>query len=238
MEPAVRCRAVCKHFDAGINRVEALRGVDLDVQPGEMTFLVGPSGCGKTTLISVVAGLLDTSAGEVSLFGSNVGSLTPDARIDFRLKHIGFVFQQYNLLPSLTAAENAAVPLIAAGVRRSKAVDRARTLLIRLGLEDRLDAMPGTLSGGQQQRVALARALVHGPRLVLCDEPTAALDHATGEAVMESLVAVAVQPDCAVLVVTHDSRLFHFADTVAHMDDGRIARIELGKKSRSTDSTS
>ena len=231
MQPAVRCRAVSKHFDAGSNRVEALRGVDLEVQPGEMTFLVGPSGCGKTTLISVVAGLLDASSGEVCLFGRNVAELNANARIDFRLKEIGFVFQQYNLLPSLTAAENAAVPLIAAGVPRREAVRRAEEMLHRLQLQDRLDALPGTLSGGQQQRVALARALVHAPRLVLCDEPTAALDHATGESVMESLISVAVRPECAVLVVTHDSRLFHLADRVAHMDDGRIARVECGRKS-------
>lgn len=223
---AVRCRAVQKHFGDGDNRVHVLRGVDFEVRQGGLTFLVGPSGCGKTTLISVIAGLLDTTAGEVELFGRNTEQLPAEQRILFRRRHLGFVFQQYNLLPALTAAENAAVPLLAAGVKRREAVERARALLVKLGLEQRMEALPGKLSGGQQQRVALARALVHEPRLIVCDEPTAALDHATGEAVMELLAGSAVHPDRAVIVVTHDSRVFHFASAIAHMDDGRILRTE------------
>jgi putative ABC transport system ATP-binding protein len=211
--------------------VLALRGVDLDVRMGETTFLVGPSGCGKTTLLSVVAGLLDSSGGEIELFGENVERFRPEQRILFRRTNLGFVFQQYNLLPALSAAENAAVPLLAAGMRRSEAVAQAKELLARLGLENRLDMLPRELSGGQQQRVALARALVHEPRLILCDEPTAALDHATGEAVMALLVSTAVQPDRAVIVVTHDTRVFHFADTIAHMDDGRILKTESRRQS-------
>ena len=197
MNTAVHCRELKKEFGSGQARVLALRGVDFDVSFGETTFLVGPSGCGKTTLLSVVAGLLDSSGGEVKLFGENVERFRPEQRILFRRKNLGFVFQQYNLLPALTAAENAAVPLFAAGTKRREAVAHARELLVRLGLENRLDTLPSTLSGGQQQRVALARALVHEPRLILCDEPTAALDHATGEAVMELLVSTAVQPDRA-----------------------------------------
>jgi putative ABC transport system ATP-binding protein len=210
--------------------VLALRGVDFEVRFGETTFLVGPSGCGKTTLLSVVAGLLDSSGGAVELFGENVERFRPDQRTLLRRKNLGFVFQQYNLLPALTAAENAAVPLFAAGMKRREAVAQAKELLVRLGLENRLDTLPSALSGGQQQRVALARALVHEPRLILCDEPTAALDHATGEAVMELLVSSAVQPDRAVIVVTHDTRVFHFADTIAHMDDGRILKTESHRR--------
>lgn len=221
-ELAVRCAGVEKHFGDGDARVQVLRGVDFTVKPGQLSFLVGPSGCGKTTLISVIAGLLDTTAGSVELFGQNTERLTAENRVLFRRRNLGFVFQQYNLLPSLTAAENAAVPLLAAGLKRRDALDRSRALLVRLGLEKRMDAYPSKLSGGQQQRVALARALVHEPRLIVCDEPTAALDHATGEAVMELLASSAVQPDRAVIVVTHDNRVFHFADTIAHMDDGRI----------------
>lgn len=223
---AVSCRQVLKHFGEGDARVHVLRGVDFEVQAGHLSFLVGPSGCGKTTLISVIAGLLDPTAGDVELFGQRTGAMAPREQILFRRRNLGFVFQQYNLLPSLTAVENAAVPLMAAGLRRREALDRARALLVRLGLENRLDVFPAKLSGGQQQRVALARALVHEPRLVVCDEPTAALDHASGEAVMELLARAAVQPDRAVIVVTHDSRVFHFADSVAHMDDGRITRVE------------
>jgi putative ABC transport system ATP-binding protein len=223
---AVRCRDVQKHFGDGDARVHALRGVDFEARRGQLTFLVGPSGCGKTTLISVIAGLLDSTAGDVELFGQNTARLAPREQTLFRRRNLGFVFQQYNLLPALTAAENAAVPLLAAGVKRPEALDCAKSLLARLGLEHRVDAMPSKLSGGQQQRVALARALVHEPRLVVCDEPTAALDHATGESVMELLAASAVHPDRAVIVVTHDNRVFHFADSVAHMDDGRITRVE------------
>jgi putative ABC transport system ATP-binding protein len=234
MNTAVHCLKLEKEFGSGQARVLALRGVDFDVRFGETTFLVGPSGCGKTTLLSVVAGLLDSSGGEVELFGENVESFRPDQRILFRRKNLGFVFQQYNLLPALTAAENTAVPLFAAGMKRREAVAHAKELLVRLGLENRLEALPSTLSGGQQQRVALARALVHEPRLILCDEPTAALDHATGEAVMELLVSTAVQPDRAVIVVTHDTRVFHFADTIAHMDDGRILKTESRRRTKTS----
>jgi putative ABC transport system ATP-binding protein len=224
--PAVSCRDVRKSFGTGEAAVEVLRGVDFEAIRGRLTFLVGPSGCGKTTLISVIAGLLNKGAGRVELFGQDVETLTPHDRILFRRKNLGFVYQQFNLLPALTAAENAAVPLLVAGVPRAKAVDRARNLLVKLGLEHRLDSTPNKLSGGQQQRVTLARALVHEPRLIICDEPTAALDHATGEAVMELLAENAVHPDRAVIVVTHDNRVFHYADAIAHMDDGRITRTQ------------
>jgi putative ABC transport system ATP-binding protein len=223
---AVECTSVVKHFGTGEARVEVLRGVDFEAALGELTFLVGPSGCGKTTLISVIAGLLDPSGGNVSLFGEEPAAMRSEEQIAFRRRNLGFVFQQYNLLPALTAAENAAVPLLAAGWKRPAAVDRAMSLLERLGMKERANAYPRQLSGGQQQRVALARALVHEPRLIVCDEPTAALDHATGESVMELLADAAVHPDRAVIVVTHDNRVFHFADTIAHMNDGQIVRVE------------
>lgn len=230
---AVECTSVLKHFGDGEARVEVLRGVDFEAALGELTFLVGPSGCGKTTLISVIAGLLDPSGGSVSLFGEDPAGMRSAERITFRRKNLGFVFQQYNLLPALTAAENAAVPLLAAGWKRPAAVDCATALLERLGMKERARAFPRQLSGGQQQRVALARALVHEPRLIVCDEPTAALDHATGESVMELLADAAVHPDRAVIVVTHDNRVFHFADTIAHMNDGEIVQVEAGRRSNS-----
>ena len=233
-DTAVSCRQVTKEFGTGDNRALVLRGVDFDVQFGEMTLLVGPSGCGKTTLLSVIAGLLDPTSGGISVLGHNVDQLSGSASILFRRKNLGFVFQQYNLLPALTAAENAAVPLLAAGVPRKRAVDQASALLADLGLDQRLHALPSQLSGGQQQRVALARALVHEPRLIVCDEPTSALDHETGHAVMELLTKVAVRDDRAVIVVTHDSRVFEFADRIAHMDDGRIVRTEASQEARFT----
>jgi putative ABC transport system ATP-binding protein len=222
---AVSCRDVQKHFGDGEARVQALRGVEFSARFGELSFLVGPSGCGKTTLISVIAGLLDRTAGELSLLGVDVDALTPADRVLFRRKNVGFLFQQYNLLPAFTAAENVAIPLLISGVQRKEALDRARSLLSRLGLAQRTEAFPSKLSGGQQQRVALARALVHEPRLVICDEPTAALDHKSGEAVMDLLAANAVQPNRAVIVVTHDTRVFHYARTIAHMDDGTIVKV-------------
>jgi len=222
----VSCRNVQKWFGSGDTKVEALRGVDFDTRVGELSFLVGPSGCGKTTLISIIAGLLDRTGGELSVLGTRVDELSAVERVLFRRQNLGFIFQQFNLLPALTAAENVAVPLIAAGTTRRRAVERANALLSELGLGNRLDALPLTLSGGQQQRVAIARALIHEPRLVVCDEPTAALDHASGDAVMRLLAANAVRPGRTVIVVTHDTRVFHYADSIAHMDDGRVVNVE------------
>jgi putative ABC transport system ATP-binding protein len=227
-EYAVVCREVEKWFGEGESRVHALRGVDLEIRMGELGMLVGPSGCGKTTLLSVIAGLLDNSGGELEVLGETPAQMGQQERILFRRRNLGFVFQQYNLLPALNAAENVAVPLLAAGMKRKDAVDEATALLALLGMQDRASSLPSQLSGGQQQRVALARALVHKPRLVVCDEPTSALDAKTGHAVMELLSEVAVRPDRAVVVVTHDSRVFDFADTIAHMDDGRIQTVESG----------
>ena len=225
---AVRCRGITKEFGRGEGRMLALRGVDLDVRFGEMTLLVGPSGCGKTTLISVIAGLLDPTDGRVEVLGEELGDLTGGRLVDFRGLNLGFVFQQYNLLPALTAAENAAIPLLALGKPRREAVKRAGELLCQVGLGDRLGSYPSQLSGGQQQRVAIARALVHQPRLLVCDEPTAALDAESGRVVMGLLREVAVHPGRAVIVVTHDSRVFDFGERIVHMDDGRIDRVEVG----------
>jgi len=222
---AVSCHGVQKHYGEGETRIDALRGVDFSARFGELSFLVGPSGCGKTTLLCVIAGLLDRNEGDLTVLGQRPDDLSNSERVLFRRRNLGFVFQQYNLLPALTAAENVAVPLLAAEVPRKEALDRSKALLSRLGMEKRAGAFPTKLSGGQQQRVALARALVHEPRIIVCDEPTAALDHATGETVMDLLASNAVQPDRAVIVVTHDSRVFHHADSIARMDDGRIVEV-------------
>ena len=230
-DTAVCCRQVTKEFGSGDNRALVLRGVDFDARFGEMTLLAGPSGSGKTTLLSVVAGLLNPTSGTISVLGRSLNRLSGAESIVFRRKNLGFVFQQYNLLPALTAAENAAVALLAAGVPRRRAVAQASDVLASLGLEQRLHALPSQLSGGQQQRVALARALVHEPRLIVCDEPTSALDHETGCAVMDLLTKAAVRPGRALIVVTHDSRIFEFADRIAHIDDGRITKTEKAEKS-------
>ena len=226
LQRAVVCRGLTKEFGDGDAKVLALRGVDMDVSAGQMTLLVGQSGCGKTTLISIIAGLLDPTAGRLTVLGQDMAKLKGTRLVSFRGRHIGFVFQQYNLLPALTAAENAAVPLVIAGVRRDEAVGRAKAVLESVGLADKVHALPSQLSGGQQQRVAIARALVHEPKLLVCDEPTAALDAHSGRTVMELLKKVAVQPGRAVVVVTHDNRVFEFGDRIIHMSDGRIERVE------------
>ncbi len=222
----VECRRVVKEFGDGETRLRVLHDIDLQVLAGEMTLLVGPSGCGKTTLISIIAGLLDPTAGEVSLFGVEQSRLSRRALVAYRAKNIGFVFQQYNLLPALTAAENVSIPLLIGNMPRKQAVERARQVLAEVGLANRADSYPSQLSGGQQQRVAIARALVHEPRLLVCDEPTAALDAHSGQTVMELLCRVAVQPDRSVIVVTHDSRVFSYGDRIVSMADGRIERVE------------
>ena len=222
---AVRVRGVTKQFGAGDSLTKALRGVDLDVPYGELLMLVGPSGCGKTTLVSIIAGTLEPSDGAVTVLGHDLVAMSNGRRVRFRRENVGFVFQAYNLLPALTAAENAAVPLLIAGWKRAHAVDAAGDILDRLGLGDRLASLPSELSGGQQQRVAIARALVHGPRLLVCDEPTSALDAENGRITMELIADLAVQPGRAVIVVTHDSRVYSFANRIASMEDGRIESV-------------
>jgi putative ABC transport system ATP-binding protein len=229
MQRAVVCEGITKWFGAGDAKVQALRGLDLEIGMGELAMLVGPSGCGKTTLISIIAGLLDATEGDLEVLGARTAALTSREQIAFRRKNLGFVFQQFNLLPTLTAAENVAVPLFVAGEARRHAVEAASELLDELGLGDRLSSLPANLSGGQQQRVAIARALIHNPRLIVCDEPTSALDAKTGHMVMELFSEVAVRRDRAVIVVSHDSRIFEFADTITHMEDGRAVHVEQGK---------
>jgi putative ABC transport system ATP-binding protein len=225
-DAAVVCRGVAKTYGEGSAAVHALRGVDLTVARGELLMMVGPSGCGKTTLISVIAGILDRDAGECTVFGQDFSAMRGEARTKLRGRTLGFVFQAFNLLPSLTAAQNVAVPLMLLGERRGKAEARGKELLSRVGLGDKVNKKPSELSGGQQQRVAIARALVHDPRLVVCDEPTSALDHETGHNVMELLKEIATGKDRALIVVTHDARIFPFADRIARMDDGRVTSID------------
>jgi putative ABC transport system ATP-binding protein len=224
---AIRLRAVEKTFGKGESAVRALRGVDLDVPAGEMTMLVGPSGCGKTTLISILAGLLSRDKGELEVFGQDLNALRRDRLSAWRRDNVGFIFQQFNLVPQLTVAENVSVPLVLKGESVGAAVKKANELLATLGLEGRGKSAPLKLSGGQQQRVAIARALIHEPRLLVCDEPTSALDAELGRRVMSLIRDRSHQHDRAVIVVTHDDRIFHLADRIAQMDDGLIKNIEI-----------
>jgi putative ABC transport system ATP-binding protein len=222
---AVRCRGVTKSYGAGDARVMALRGIDLEVRRGELLVVVGPSGCGKTTLISVIAGILDQDSGECEVLGHDLKHMGQRERARFRGLSIGFVFQLFNLLPALNAVENVSVPLLINGMARKNAEAHAEEVLETVRLGSRLGALPGKLSGGQQQRVAIARALVHQPKLIVCDEPTSNLDHMTGRSMMELLRDVAKSPDRALIVVTHDPRIFEFADRIARMDDGKIIEV-------------
>ncbi len=221
-QAAISIRGITKEFPVGDGTIRVLHGIDTDIRSGELTYLVGESGSGKTTMISIIAGILYPTQGRVEVFGTDIYRLTDTQLVKFRLRTIGFIFQQYNLLPTLTAAENAAVPLVAAGMKRGEAVERARALMGKLGIADQADKLPRQLSGGQQQRVAITRALIHEPRLVVCDEPTAALDAKSGRRVMDLLREVALASERAVIIVTHDNRIFDLADRILQMEDGRI----------------
>lgn len=222
---AVHCQEITKTYGSGENKVQALRGVNFEVQSGELMMLAGPSGCGKTTLISIIAAILDQSSGNCEVYGHSLSRMSQVERIGFRAKNIGFVFQAFNLFPTLTAAENVSIPLIIRGVDPKVAAKKGYELLVKMGLEDRALAFPQALSGGQQQRVAIARALIHDPRLIVCDEPTSALDGETGRKIMEMIKTIVLDKDRALIVVTHDSRIFSFADRIAKMEDGHIKKI-------------
>jgi putative ABC transport system ATP-binding protein len=219
---AVRVENVVKSFANGDARTFALKGASLEARFGELLMIVGPSGCGKTTLLSVICGTLKFDEGEVSVFDHKLRSMRNGDITRFRRENIGFIFQQFNLIPTLTAVENVSVPLILQGVSASDAEKHAKSMLEKVGLGEKFKSYPNQLSGGQQQRVAISRALVHEPRLIICDEPTASLDSASGHKTLELLRQSAVHPDRCVIIVTHDSRIYEFADRIVQMDDGRV----------------
>ena len=221
---AVLVAKVTKTFPNGDTPTYALRDVSFRALSGRLTMIVGPSGCGKTTLLSVICGTMQIDAGRIEVFGRDLGGMTGAEVTSFRSRNVGFIFQQFNLIPTLTLAENASIPLILQGWSYRKAEEKAAAVLKDLGLGNRVGSFPKQLSGGQQQRVAIARALVHDPKLIICDEPTASLDAKTGHHALELLKQSALRPDRCVIVVTHDSRIFPFADWIAEMEDGRIVK--------------
>lgn len=224
-KPLVQVRNVSKHFGEGDTRVDALRDVSLEVYPGQVVALLGPSGSGKTTLLNVIGCILEPNNGWISLDGEVVYDgrwLHSDLR-KLRLEKIGFIFQSHNLLPFLNSTENVAVVLNLAGYNMDKAKTRAIELLNYLEVGHRKDAMPANLSGGEAQRVAIARALANRPRIILADEPTAALDSQRAGIVMDLLRKVAEEQEAAILAVTHDEKIFDRFDHIFHLRDGRLA---------------
>ena len=221
----ITCTDLAKTYRIGENDVHALRDINLEVDEGELLMLVGPSGSGKTTLISIIGGILNYSLGKCEVYGHDFKHMTDQAKTDFRSTHIGFVFQAYNLIPMITSKENVSIPLLIKGWSIKDAEEKALESLEKVGLLDKANAYSPALSGGQQQRVAIARAIVHDPKLIICDEPTSALDHHTGMQVMQVFKDIAKKSGRTLIIVTHDSRIFSFADRLAMIDDGQIAKI-------------
>ncbi len=220
--PAISVENVTKTYEEGAISTRALAGVSLDVFPGEVILLMGPSGSGKTTLISIMGCILRPTSGSVKIRGREVANLSEKQLPDVRLENIGFIFQGFNLFPTLTASENIELALDLKNVRGAEAVRRARHLLDQVGIPEKGHSYPADLSGGQKQRVAIARALASEPHVILADEPTAALDSHSGRGVLDMLRELAHRQQRAVVIVTHDPRALEFADRIVKIEDGRI----------------
>jgi len=222
MDTVIQIRDVVKRYGSGASEVRALEGVDLDVHAGEVLVLMGPSGSGKTTLLSIMGCILRATAGSVRVAGREMVGLPESELPRVRLQHFGFIFQGFNLFPALTARENVEIALDLKRVPRRQARSRAEELLAGVGLAEKAGRHPADLSGGEKQRVAIARALAGDPPVILADEPTAALDSASGKTVMTILSSLAHQRARAVVIVTHDPRVLGYADRVVRMADGRM----------------
>jgi len=225
--PVIQAANVSKTFGSGPALVRALKDVNLTLNGGELTVLMGPSGSGKTTLLSILGCMLAPTGGTVQVCGTSTIGARPEELADIRRQHIGFVFQAYHLFSTLTVAENVLLALDVRGERGPKAMAKVEEVLASVGLAAKMASFPRQLSGGEQQRVAIARAIVAEPSAILADEPTAALDAANGRATMAILSTIAKERGRGVLVVTHDPRLFGFADRIVHIEDGALTREEL-----------
>ena len=229
----LRARGIVKTLGQGAGAVRALKGVDLELKSGELTLLMGPSGSGKTTLLSILGCILSPDGGRLEVAGHSTEGMGAEELADLRREHVGFIFQGYNLFPTLNAAENVMLALDVRGQPTSRGPELAMEALRAVGLAHRAYAYPGQMSGGQKQRIAIARALAGSPSVVLADEPTAALDAENGRQVMELMSAVAKDTSRAVLAVTHDHRTLEFADRIVRIEDGKIVSDE--RPARNTD---
>jgi putative ABC transport system ATP-binding protein len=227
-DTAIKATGVVKWFGQGEARTEAVKEVTLEINFGEMLYIVGPSGSGKTTLLSILSGILKPDAGSVSVEGADIWKLSSDKLADFRLNKIGFVFQDYHLFPRLTTAENVAIPLILKRMDWNSAIAQAKKYLEIVGLKGRGDLPPVKLSGGEQQRVAIARAIAGKPDILIMDEPTASLDGDTGQAVVRFVKENVLNQKSCILIVTHDDRISEFATRMLKMEDGRLTDFKKG----------
>ncbi len=221
-EIAIKCEGIEKAYGTGEDKTQALYETNLEIYKNELTLIVGPSGSGKTTLISIIATILTPDSGNLLILNEEIRQKSEPEKAAFRSKNIGIVFQSFFLIPTLTIAENIALPLIVSGEKEEVAIEKAIELLDKIHLAHRAQASPKLLSKGQQQKVAIARAMINDAALLICDEPTSSLDHVSGEEIMQFLKQQSKNPNKAVLVVTHDPRIFPYADRIISMSDGKI----------------
>lgn len=221
-EVAIECKGIKKSYGSNETRVDALRGIDMKVYLGQLTLLVGPSGSGKSTLLSIITTILTPDEGQLFLLGKNMNSMSHDEKSHFCLNSLGIVFQSLFLIPSLTVLENVTLPLLIAGSTEKEAEEKAMAMLAKVNIDHRAKTSPSNLSKGQQQRVAIARAMVNDSKIIVCDEPTSALDQTSGHNVMALLHEFVIKESKAVLVVTHDHRIFFSADKIININDGQI----------------
>ena len=225
---AVQAVALNKWFGDGEAKTFAVKDVSFEAYFGEVLYIVGPSGSGKTTLLSIISGILRPNAGQVMVEGQDLWSLSDDAIANFRLDKVGFVFQDYHLFPRLTTAENVAIPLILKKVNWNEALKVAAEYLDVVGLRDKMNLPPVKLSGGEQQRVAIARAMVSHPDILIFDEPTASLDGDTGKRIVSFIKEKVLNDKRCIIIVTHDNRIFSYADRIMNMEDGKISGLSNG----------
>mgnify|MGYP001176134676 FL=1 len=225
MAVALSCQGLWKIYEMGDEKVQAVRGIDLEIKNGEMVAIMGPSGCGKTTLLNILSGIDDPSAGQVLVSGKPLFGISDDERTDLRGTEMGFIFQKFHLLDVMNAVENVEIPLLLLGMNPDEARTKANAALTKVGLGDRSDHRPAELSGGQQQRVSIARALVHNPSVILCDEPTGNLDSTTSGQVMD-LLAELNESGSTLVIVTHDNEIAERCSRIIRIIDGRILSEE------------
>lgn len=222
--PTIECKNVTKSFGEGDTVVHTLRDITFTAYASQMIMLMGPSGSGKSTLLSIIGGILRQDSGECLVLGQSINTIPYNEQVTFRGKNIGYIFQNFMLVPTLNAVENAAIPLMLNGSSQEDACKESDRMLLSLGLDTQRYRSPTNLSGGEQQRVAIVRACIHEPTIILCDEPTSSLDHERGKKVMEILRTIKEERNCTIIVVTHDARIMEFADRVLEIDDGVIKK--------------